>query len=435
MKFQAIGQGQVKSITINGKAVKWKNIDPSVGKPIIEIAAPSSAKYIISITWEGAKPMIPPSEKTYPTGSLIELDIPGVNVLKVYDPQNVLTNISTKQSSFSAKVNASRGNYTVFIQVNQGHLLWWMPVCFKVEKPVTLVTGNDYEANRNSFWLQNNGLDNVTASVTVNSFHTSQDIPAGKISGEVIVPEKDLLTGTNNVTIKLANGATTIGQLFNWTAKTKGELETVNMTDEFNDNVTQIFRNKYLSPRPQVTTLQLPWQGTGDWPHPLETHDIDDSGFRKLAGEKNTITLPQGIPFSTPGKVEVNNILFTSQWDNYPKEKSVQLSGKASHAWFLMAGSTNPMQSQLDNGALIVSYTDGTMDTLLLRNPETWWPIEEDYYTDGFAFILKRPRPIRIHLKTGAIIREKNQETNTTVRKLKEALQQCWTCRLILLKY
>jgi hypothetical protein len=126
--------------------------------------------------------------------------------------------------------------------------------------------------------------------------------------------------------------------------------------------------------------------------------------LRRLAGEKNSITLPQGISFSTPGTEGKNNILFTSQWDNYPKEYSIPISGKASHAWFLMAGSTNPMQSQLDNGVLVVEYTNGTKDTLALRNPETWWPIQEDYYTDGFAFALKQPRPVRVHLKTGAII-------------------------------
>lgn len=69
-----------------------------------------------------------------------------------------------------------------------------------------------------------------------------------------------------------------------------------------------------------------------------------------------------------------------------------------------MAGSTNPMQSQLENGRIEIEYQDGTLDSLILRNPETWWPSEKDYYTDGFAFKLNQPRPIRIHLKTGKIV-------------------------------
>jgi hypothetical protein len=150
--------------------------------------------------------------------------------------------------------------------------------------------------------------------------------------------------------------------------------------------------------------LQLPWQGIGDWPHPHESFEVKDEGLRKLAQTNDQFELSQGIRFKTPSDPKANNIVFTSQWDNYPNEKVIPLSGNASHAWFLMAGSTNPMQSQLDNGIITVQYTDGTEELLALRNPETWWPIDQDYFTDDFAFKLKQARPIRIHLATGKIV-------------------------------
>lgn len=406
LRFRVIAQGQINNTTVNGKVASWKNIDSSIGKPIIEIDAPASGKYVVNITWQGVKPVLPSPEKIYTKGSLLSENINGAKVIKVYDPQQSLAEIKTGSSGFTAKVQSSSGNHTVFVQLSQGNLSWWMPVCFKVEKAVTLIPVNGDESNNNSFRLQNNTSTNVTASYEVNENTASRSvkIPAGKTSGEIILPEDQLITGTNTVKINLQDGSVIKEQLTDWTASTHNKPEMVDMTSHFNDKVTQIFRNKYLTPRPQVTTLQLPWQGTGDWPHPLETHDINDSGLRNLAGEKNTITLPQGISFATPGAEGKNNILFTSQWDNYPKEYSIPFSGKASHAWFLMAGSTNPMQSQLDNGLIIAEYTDGTTDTLALRNPETWWPIEKDYYTDGFAFRLNKPRPTRVHLKTGAIV-------------------------------
>jgi hypothetical protein len=40
------------------------------------------------------------------------------------------------------------------------------------------------------------------------------------------------------------------------------------------------------------------------------------------------------------------------------------------------------------NGRVIVFYTDNSADTLELKNPENWWPIEQDYMNDGFAFTL-----------------------------------------------
>jgi len=63
------------------------------------------------------------------------------------------------------------------------------------------------------------------------------------------------------------------------------------------------------------------------------------------------------------------------------------------------------MQSQLVNGIVRVEYTDGTNSLLELKNPENWWPIEQDYVEDGFAFKTGAPTPVRVHLKTGLITR------------------------------
>lgn len=183
------------------------------------------------------------------------------------------------------------------------------------------------------------------------------------------------------------------------------KMETIDLSDHFNDKVTQIFNNKYLSPRPQTTTLQLPVQGVGDWPHPNLKPEINDSGLRKLAGANNDgIMLPSGVVFKTPGNPDLKNIIYTSQWDNYPQAVTVPLSGKANTAFVLMAGSTNPMQSRMDNGMIEIFYTDGSVTKFALKNPENWWPIEKDLYLDGFAFDSGAPRPLRIHLKTGKVV-------------------------------
>ncbi|WP_082685271.1 DUF4450 domain-containing protein [Hymenobacter sedentarius] len=184
----------------------------------------------------------------------------------------------------------------------------------------------------------------------------------------------------------------------------------VDLAAYFNDRVTRIFQNQYLAPRPTGPTLQLPTQGIGNWCYPLTEANIDDAGLRQLAATRNTIELPGGIPLRTPGAADANNILFVSQWKNYPSQRTLPLSGQASHAYLLMAGSTNPMQSQLLNGEVRIAYTDGTTDTLPLRNPDNWWPIEQDYADDGFAF-RTGPHPYRLHLKTGLLTREFTQYT------------------------
>jgi hypothetical protein len=193
----------------------------------------------------------------------------------------------------------------------------------------------------------------------------------------------------------------------NWNARWTSDapLVPVELTPLFNDRVTQIFKNEYRTPRSPFVSLSIPKQGIGAWAgHVNETADIDDSGLRAAAAANHgVITMPNGVPFATPGPGEAPNIVFTSQWDNYPREVSIPLSGRAKHAFFLMAGSTNWMQSRIVNGEVIVTYGDGSSARLVLENPTTWWPIEQDYFIDDYQFKRPGPLPPRINLKTGLI--------------------------------
>jgi len=180
-----------------------------------------------------------------------------------------------------------------------------------------------------------------------------------------------------------------------------GIQEKVELGQFFNDKVTHIFKPQYKSPRPVSPTLQLPIQGIGNWAYHSVQFNVIDSGLRAKAGVKNEWTSSTGMPFTTPSDTAKNNIVFTSMWDVYPDSVVIPLTGKAAEAAFLMAGSTNPMQSRLVNGLIRVNYTDGSSDVLELRNPENWWPIEQDYYVDGFAFTTDAPKPIRVSLKSG----------------------------------
>jgi len=193
---------------------------------------------------------------------------------------------------------------------------------------------------------------------------------------------------------------------FDWSQKISGDVkfEAVNLAPYFNDNVTQIFRNEYRAPRSPFASLATPKQGIGGWCEPNASFDVDDSGVREFATKNSgKIILPDGILLATPGVSGGKNIIFTSQWDNYPREFSVPLSGKSSHAFLLMAGSTGALQSRFDNGEVMVTYADGSTTKLILRNPANWWPIDQDYYIDDFAFARPEPLPVRVDLKTGKI--------------------------------
>ncbi|MDD3079671.1 MAG: DUF4450 domain-containing protein [Paludibacter sp.] len=176
----------------------------------------------------------------------------------------------------------------------------------------------------------------------------------------------------------------------------------IDLSAFYNDSVTNIFKNRYFSPRSPYTTLQIPTQGIGEWCHPLTAFEVDDSGVRKIvAGNGDVLKTNLKINFRTPA--EGQNIMFTSLWSNFPQKKDVPLIGKAKSAVMWLAGSTNHMQSHFQNGLIVITYVDDSKDTLELRNPDNWCPIEQDYYADGQAFVLKTPRPYRIQLSTGLV--------------------------------
>lgn len=183
------------------------------------------------------------------------------------------------------------------------------------------------------------------------------------------------------------------------------DFETLDLTPHFNDRVTQIFKNEYRSPRSPFVSLALPKQGIGGWAGGVKaTAEIDDSGLRAVAAQNGgRLTLPNGVPFAIPRQANANNVLFTSQWDNFPTDATVPLAGRARGVVLLMAGSTNHMQSRFENAEVIVTYQDGSTQRLALENPTNWWPIDQDYFIDDFQFLRPGPLPIRIDLKTGRV--------------------------------
>lgn len=178
----------------------------------------------------------------------------------------------------------------------------------------------------------------------------------------------------------------------------------IDLTPYYNSNVDSIYRAKYLTPRSPYTTLQIPIQGIGNWCHPDMTADIEDEGLRNSIHD-NIYDTGLGLRFHLPSKGF--NIAYTSLWDNYPDSIEIPInpSSNYSRAYLMLAGSTNNMQSRIDNGLIIATYADHTTDTLHLINPLNWPSIEQDYLFDDAAFRGLPTLPYRFRLDCGTIYR------------------------------
>ena len=173
--------------------------------------------------------------------------------------------------------------------------------------------------------------------------------------------------------------------------------EQVDLSSLLKRNVTEIFTRVYAEPRSQYCSLAFPDNLLGGWANPDGRASIDDAGLRAAGGLLKTAL---GVDFATPGR-DLPNCLFLSYWNQDERAAKVALSGRARGIYLLMAGSTLPQCSRMQHGTVMVSYKDGATAKLALLNPETWWPIEQDYLLDDYLFVNTAPLPPRVDLRSG----------------------------------
>lgn len=145
------------------------------------------------------------------------------------------------------------------------------------------------------------------------------------------------------------------------------KFEKVDMSEAFNADVTHIFENQYLSPRPKKGCYaQIGLDGFSYWTFPkwgikAPKVELENCGEAKSAA---------GIPFTISDKAE--NIAFASLWDNYPDYVEAVVGKTAKLAAVLIAGSTSPMQCGIENARLTFCYEDGEAEELPLVNPDNY---------------------------------------------------------------
>jgi hypothetical protein len=173
--------------------------------------------------------------------------------------------------------------------------------------------------------------------------------------------------------------------------------EQVDLAQVLKHQVTEIFSRGYAEPRSQYCSLAFPDNLLGGWANPDGRASIDDTGLRAAGGLLKTAL---GVDFTTPAGA-APNCLFLSRWKQDERAVKVALTGRAHGIYLLMTGSTLPQCSRMQHGTVAVTYADGSAAKLVLRNPETWWPIEQDYLLDDYLFVNAAPLPPRVDLRSG----------------------------------
>jgi hypothetical protein len=408
LRVPALRDGIAK-VTVNGQKAPWRVIDDSAGLPRIEIESSVAERYKVVIRWKGDRPATVQVAPIVAKGGPVSVQISTGKLLEVADPQLAFGEVKRGSNSFRTVAIGTLGHRTAFAKLRQGEMSWWAPIMFEIRPGYELVPAENQDMDTLRFAFRNNTNEAVNHEASISAggsqFNFRVRAPAFGDSEEFFLGATAIPPGSHRVVVEIEKGKTAEGLVVNWKLKgSTAKCDMVNLAPVFNDRVTQIFKNEYLSPRSRYVSLAIPKQGIGSWVHWDEKFEVDDAGLRAVADRNGgRFVLPQGIPFKTPGAGNEKNIAFTSQWHNYPREIIVPLNGKASHVYLLMAGSTNQMQSRFDNGEVVVTYTDGSSERLALHNPTTWWPIDQDYFIDDFAFRRPEPIPPRVDLRSGEV--------------------------------
>lgn len=131
--------------------------------------------------------------------------------------------------------------------------------------------------------------------------------------------------------------------------------------------VPDLFSTPYLSPRPQSCSLQVPWSllpaswcigAGGEALGDAFGFTLDDAHLRRMA--QDGVLEACGVPFCHNDDPTANNVLYVSQWDNFPTCAEIPLAIPAGKAAVLITGYTNHMQCGVVNARLRFVHADGS---------------------------------------------------------------------------
>jgi hypothetical protein len=152
------------------------------------------------------------------------------------------------------------------------------------------------------------------------------------------------------------------------------DWETIDIMPHHNADITAIYKQQYLSPRPNTVSARLGTDGYSPWTFwhwKSRSPEIKTDNVENMLRDGNQLVTPQGVPFiwNTGDK----NIAFTSMWDNYPVKVDFPVNKRGDAIYFLVSGSTNVMQCQIPNAVIRLNYADGQTDSLELVPPVNYW--------------------------------------------------------------
>ncbi len=188
--------------------------------------------------------------------------------------------------------------------------------------------------------------------------------------------------------------------------------QTVDLSPVLNGDIREIYKQDYVSPRPDTVSMRIARDGWGAWTFkhwnvPAPEPKLD--GLAALTSADGLLHTPQNAVFLRPSE-SGKNIAFTSLWDNWPRSVSIPVNASGDSVWLLLCGTTPPMQLHIANAVVKFHYADGSVESLDLVPPVNFWSlarfgrVDYDYTRDGFALPKDPPPQVQLGPDCRAIV-------------------------------
>lgn len=217
-----------------------------------------------------------------------------------------------------------------------------------------------------------------------------------------------------------------------------GEWNTFDISSQFNSDIRQIYKQKYLSPRPNTVSVRIGTDGFSPWTFPYWGTKAPEIKLDKVASmlNNNIISTPHGVDFYWNNYDK--NVSFVSLWDNFPGTMTFDINKEGEAIAFLVCGSTNMMQCNIENALITIFYENGETDKLALIPPVNYWnlcPIDShatapgqfsrSYYTseiDRFCLPSVFPKTVELGQNCTAMLLVRRLKPNI---KVKNVMLEC----------
>jgi hypothetical protein len=371
----------VQSVTVDGKRAQFR-FEEGVAAAWVAVDVAETDRAVVVVRYGAAPLPVLHAPSVGALGEEFSVSVEHGTVAQIRDPQRVLSQPRIEGSRCTAELYGAPGWHTFFVLSGKT----WLPVDFELRAALEIVDAR-LAGDRCSCAIRNNSQTArfVTGKLALGRAEKPLEltIPAlGTIPVEI--DAADRTPGTNAIAFTgISFRGIVTGALMDWKAPLDpGAAQAISLAGLYNQDLGTLLDQRYVSPATPNYTMTVEANGRSWWLNRAKKPEVR---LDVLKAAKGRLVSAIGVPFEIAETGP--NACFVSMFDNFPRQMKIPVGRNARKLYFLLAVSTNQMQSRTENARITVNHAGGQR-VVALVNPEN----VDDWLMEPFA-LSGQPQP------------------------------------------